>query len=361
MVMSELDKPRDTFILGRGDYRNTTEKVSPGTPAVLPPLPRDAAPNRLTLARWLVDPANPLTARVAVNQYWQMYFGAGIVKTAEDFGSQGEPPSNPELLDWLATEFIRTGWDIRGMQRLVVTSATYRQSSKVTPELLDKDPENRWLARGPRFRMSAEVIRDNALAVSGLLNPQVGGPSVFPYQPKGLWEEMAFGEGFSAQSYVQSKGSDLYRRSLYTFWKRTVPPPSLGTFDAPDREKCTARRTLTNTPLQALVLMNDPTYVEAARALATRTIIEGGKDTGSRLGYAFRLATARLPSAREVGVLRELLSRQQDRYRRDRKTALELILVGDSQPDPRLDARELAAWTIVASAILNLDETITKQ
>jgi hypothetical protein len=361
MVMSELEKPRDTFILGRGDYRNQTEKVSPGTPAVLPPLPRDAAPNRLTLARWLVDPANPLTARVAVNQYWQMYFGAGIVKTTEDFGSQGEPASNPELLDWLATEFVRTGWDIRAIQRLIVTSAAYRQSSRATPELLEKDPENRWLGRGPRFRMAAELIRDNSLAISGLLNAQVGGPSVLPYQPKGLWEEMAFGEGFSAQSYVQSKGSDLYRRSLYTFWKRTVPPPSLATFDAPDREKCTARRTLTNTPLQALVLMNDPTYVEAARALATRAITEGGKVATSRLAYSFRLATARVPSARESSVLRELLSRQLDRYRQDSKAALDLIRVGDSEPDPRIDARELAAWTIVASAILNLDETITKQ
>jgi len=361
MVMSEVDKTRDTFILGRGDYRNATEKVEPGVPATLPPLPRDAAANRLSLARWLVDPANPLTARVAVNQYWQMYFGTGIVKTAEDFGSQGESPSNPALLDWLATEFIRSGWDIRAMQRLIVTSATYRQASKVTPQMLERDPENRMLGRGPRVRLPAELIRDNALAVSGLLNPQIGGPSVFPYQPKGLWEEMAFGEGFSAQSYVPSTGKDLYRRSLYTFWKRTVPPPSLSTFDAPDREKCTARRTPTNTPLQALALMNDPTYIEAARVLATRTLTEGGKDIRSRLAYAFRLATARVPSGQETAVLRELFSRQVDRYRREGKAGIDLIRVGDSQPDPRLDARELAAWTVVASAILNLDETITKQ
>ena len=200
-----------------------------------------------------------------MNRYWQMYFGTGIVKTAEDFGSQGEPPSHPELLDWLATEFIRSKWDVRAMQRLIVTSAAYRQSSRVTPELLEKDPENRLLARGPRFRLPAEMVRDNALAVSGLLNPPVGGPSVFPYQPKGLWEEMAFGDGFSAQTYVQSHGQDLYRRSMYTFWKRTVPPAQMSVFDAPDREKCTARRTVTNTPLQALVLLNDPTYVEAAR------------------------------------------------------------------------------------------------
>ena len=231
--------------------------------------------NRLTLAKWLVDPGNPLTARVAVNHYWQMYFGVGIVKTAEDFGSQGDPPSNQQLLDWLATEFMRTKWDVKAMQRLIVTSAAYRQVSKVSPEMLEKDPENRLLARGPRFRLPAEMVRDNALAVSGLMNEKIGGPSVFPYQPKGLWEEMAFGGDFSAQTYVQSHGKDLYRRSMYTFWKRTVPPPELNTFDAPDREKCTARRGTTNTPLQALVLMNDPTYIEASRALAERDLREG--------------------------------------------------------------------------------------
>src|SRR5439155_4635668 len=218
MVMDEMEKPRETFILARGDYRNKTEKVTPGVPAVLPPLPKDAPLNRLTLAKWLVDPAHPLTARVAVNRYWQMYFGYGIVKTAEDFGSQGEPPVNPELMDWLATEFIRTKWDIKALQRLIVTSAAYRQSSRITPELIEKDPENRLLARGPRFRLPAEIVRDNALCASGLLNREIGGPSVFPYQPKGLWEEMAFGDGFSAQSYAQSSGKDLYRRSMYTFW-----------------------------------------------------------------------------------------------------------------------------------------------
>ena len=216
MVMGEMDKPRETFVLARGDYRNQTEKVQPGVPAMLPPLPKDAPLNRLTLAKWLVDPAHPLTARVAVNRFWQMYFGLGIVKTQEDFGVQGEPPVHPELLDWLATEFIRTGWDVRAMQRLIVTSATYRQSSKVTPALLEKDPENRLLARGPRVRLPAEMIRDTALAASGLLNDEIGGPSVLPYQPKGLWEEMAFGEGFSAQSYEQSHGKDLYRRGMYT-------------------------------------------------------------------------------------------------------------------------------------------------
>jgi hypothetical protein len=361
MVMDEMPKRRDTFILARGDYRNKTEKVEPGVPSVLPPLPTGAPLNRLTLAKWLVDPQHPLTARVAVNRYWQMYFGHGIVKTAEDFGSQGEPPVHPELLDWLATEFIRTGWDVKAMQKLIVTSAAYRQSSKVTPELYEKDPENRLLARGPRFRLQAETIRDAALAASGLLNEQVGGPSVLPYQPPGLWEEMAFGDGFTAQAYKQSHGRDLYRRSMYTFWKRTVPPASLATFDAPDREKCAARRAVTNTPLQALVLLNDPTYVEAARVLAARAVTEGGKDVTARITYAFRLATSRAPSAQESRVLRELYAKQLARYRRDKQAANELLSVGESKADERIDAAELAAWTMVASTILNLDETITKE
>jgi hypothetical protein len=361
MVMSEREKPRETFVLARGDYRNQTEKVQPGVPAMLPPLPKDAALNRLTLARWLVDPGHPLTSRVAVNRFWQTYFGHGIVKTQEDFGVQGEAPSHPELLDWLATEFMRTGWDTRAMQRLMVTSATYRQSSVVTKAVLDKDPENRLHARGVRVRLPAEMIRDTALAASGLLNAEIGGPSVLPYQPKGLWEEMAFGEGYSAQSYEQSHGRDLYRRGMYTFWKRTVPPASLATFDAPDREKCTARRALTNTPLQALVLLNDPTYVEASRALAERTLHEGGKDDKSRVTYAFRLATARVPSGKEVGVLRSLLNKQRTTFARDRQAALRLVDVGESARDKNLDPIEHAAWTTVASAILNLDETITKQ
>ena len=361
MVMADMKKPRETFVLARGDYRNHTDRVDPGVPAMLPPLPKDAPLNRLTLAKWLVDPSHPLTARVAVNRFWQMYFGTGIVKTQEDFGVQGEPPVHPELLDWLATEFVRSGWDVKAIQRLIVTSATYRQSSVVAPELLEADPENRLLARGPRMRLVAEMIRDTALAASGLLNNHIGGPSVLPYQPPGLWEEMAFGEGFSAQAYVQSHGNDLYRRGMYTFWKRTVPPASLATFDAPDREKCTARRAFTNTPLQALVMMNDPTYVEAARALAQRTIVEGGKDEKSRVEYAFRLATARKPSGKEAGILRQLLKGRQEEFRRDRNAALKLLSVGEAPRDKRIDVAELAAWTTVASAILNLDETITKQ
>jgi Protein of unknown function (DUF1553) len=298
---------------------------------------------------------------VTVNRYWQSYFGVGIVKTAEDFGSQGELPSHPELLDWLATEFVRTGWDIKAMQRLIVTSATYRQSSRVAPDLLEKDPENRLLARGPRFRMSAEMVRDNALAVSGLLNPDVGGPSVYPYQPKGLWEEMAFGEIFTGQSYTPGSGKDLYRRSMYTTWKRTVPPPSLSMFDAPDREKCTARRARTNTPLQALVLLNDPTYVEAARALAQRVIKEAGNDPVKRINVAFNLVTARKPQPSEVNILLQLAKQQQEDYRHKKELSQKLVAVGESKADPALNVTDLAAWTTVASTILNLDETITKE
>ncbi len=361
MVMSEMETPRETAILARGDYRNRGEKVSPSVPAVLPPLPKDAPPNRLALANWLVSPAHPLTARVAVNRFWQMYFGTGIVKTAQDFGSQGDQPTHPELLDWLATEFIGRGWDVRAMQRLIVTSAAYRQSSRTTPELIEKDPENRWLARGPRFRLPAEMVRDNALFVAGLLKERLGGPSVFPYQPPGLWEEVSFGDGFSAQTYTPSHGDDLYRRSMYTFWKRTSPPASLITFDAPDREKCTARRSVTNTPLQALVLLNDPTYLEAARTLAQKVITDVPRDASRRIDLAFRLATARTPTKQELGLLLTLASREMAEYKAHPDRARLLLDIGESKPDARLAPAELAAWTTVASAILNLDETITKE
>ena len=361
MVMAEMSKPRDTFILGRGQYDNKGENVTPGVPSFLPPMSRDLPANRLGLAKWILDPSNPLTARVAVNQYWQQYFGTGIVKTAEDFGSQGEPPSHPELLDWLATEFVRSGWDIKAMQRLIVTSATYRQSSMASHELIERDPENRLLARGPRFRLPAEMVRDNALAISGLLSDRIGGPSVYPYQPKGLWEEMAFGEGYSGQSYTESSGSELYRRGMYTVWKRTVPPPSLTLFDAPDREKCTARRTVTNTPLQALALLNDPTYVEAARALAERTLRHGGKSDRARIDFAFKLATARTPDLEERAVLLNSLREFRSAYHRDQKGANKLLSVGETKADANLPRGELAAWTTLASMVLNLDETITKQ
>jgi Protein of unknown function (DUF1549)/Protein of unknown function (DUF1553)/Planctomycete cytochrome C/Concanavalin A-like lectin/glucanases superfamily len=358
-VMAEMAKPRDTFILARGDYRNQTEKVTPGVPSMLPPMPKDAPANRLGLAEWMFSPQHPLTARVAVNRYWQLHFGTGLVKTTEDFGSQGDAPIQRDVLDWLATEF-QSNWDVKAMQRLIVTSATYRQSSQVSVELLEKDPENRLLARGPRFRLPAEMVRDNALAVSRLIDTRIGGPSVFPYQPPGIWEELSRGETFTAQEYHESTGPDLYRRSMYTFWKRTVPPAALNTFDAPDREKCTSRRLITNTPLQALVLLNDPTYVEAARALAQRALLESPGDAASRARFLFRAATARRATPAELRVLLDLAQRELEHYKKDPSQAAKLIAIGASKPG-NVEAVELAAWTTVASTILNLDETITKE
>jgi hypothetical protein len=314
------------------------------------------------LARWLVDPANPLTARVLVNRYWQMVFGTGLVKTAEDFGSQGELPSHPELLDWLATDFVSSGWDVKHMVRSLVTSATYRQSSSALPSAHVVDPENRLLARGSRHRLPAEFIRDQALTVSGLLHGAIGGKSVSPYQPAGLWEELAVradGDRFTAQKYDQSHGKDLYRRTMYTFWKRTSPPPTLATFDAPDRETCTVRRARTNTPLQALILMNDPTYVEAARKLAERLMLEE-PSAEDRIAYAFRLVLARRPTDVEVAALRRLFEKQMAAFRADRPAALKLLAVGESGRNEKLNPAELAAWNVVASVILNLDETVTK-
>ncbi len=356
MVMEEMPTPRDTFVLIRGQYDKPGQKVTPGVPMSLPPLPTRVKHNRLGLAQWLVDPANPLTARVAVNRYWQMYFGTGIVKTVDDFGSQGEWPTHPELLDWLATEFIRTGWDVKAMQRLIVTSATYRQSSRVTPALLQRDPENRLLARGPRLRLSAEMVRDQALAASGLLVEKLGGPSVKPYQPPGLWKELT-----GTEEYQQDHGANLYRRSLYTFWKRTAAPPSMMTFDAAGRETCVVRETRTNTPLQALTLLNDVTYVEASRVLAQRLMTEGGSTPEERITLAFRLATGRKPRPMELEILRRGFQDYRTRYREDHKAALRLLSSGESPRAEKLDVSELAAYTAVASLILNLDETISKE
>ena len=361
MVMQELPQPRETFMLGRGDYRNRGERVVPGTPAWLPAFPPDAPRNRLGLARWIVGRDHPLTARVAVNHYWQSYFGNGLVRTAEDFGLQGELPTHPGLLDWLAREFIDSGWDIKALQKKIVMSATYRQQSNLDPERRNKDPENRLLSRGPRYRLQAETVRDNALVSSGLLIGQVGGPSVFPYQPEGLWKEMAYGDMFTAQVYRLGTGADLYRRSMYTFWKRTIPPPSLGVFDAPDREKCIARRSRTNTPLQALVLMNDPTYVEASRSLAERMLRQGGADGSGRVRFGFERVLARSPSALESGILEDLAREQERNFRESPDQARELLRVGASAPAEGIAEPELAAWTVVASSILNLDEAISKE
>ena len=362
MVMGDLEKPRDTFMLVRGQYDQKGDQVTPGTPAALPALPAGAPANRLGLARWLVSSEQPLTARVIVNRYWQMYFGDGIVKTSENFGSQADWPTHPELLDWLATEFMRSGWDVKAMQRLILTSATYRQSSSVSRDRLERDPENHLLSRGPRLRLPAEFIRDQALAVANLLDPRIGGAGVFPYQPAGLWEELMVredGDNFTAQKYRQSHGPDLYRRSLYTFWKRTSPPSTLGTLDAPDRQTCVVRRQRTNTPLQALLLMNDPTFVEAARKFAERLLVEAGDDR-QRIHLACRLALARAPKPAETEVLLKLYHEQLAVYRRDTAAATRMLQVGESGFDAKLDPAELAAWAMVAGAILNLDETITK-
>jgi hypothetical protein len=311
------------------------------------------------LARWLVDPAHPLTARVAVNRYWQAYFGTGLVKTAEDFGAQGEAPSHPELLDWLATEFVRTGWDVKAMQRLIVTSATYRQASQVSASLRERDPENRLLARGPRQRLTAEMIRDQALSVSSLLVDKIGGVPVKPYQPDGLWEQLSAFQG--RKLFERSKGADLWRRSVYSFWKRTVPPPSMTIFDAPTREFCVVRRPVSSTPLQALALLNDEMYLETARKLAERMMKEGGTSAVARLSYGFRLAAARTPSDTELAALEAGLNGRRDQYRKDRAAAEKLLTAGEAARDPALDAVELAAYTTTASVILNLDEVITRQ
>jgi hypothetical protein len=363
MVMEEMPKPRDTFVLLRGVYDKHGEKVQPAVPEILKFASQpgtDRFVSRLDFARWLVDPAHPLTARVAVNRYWQSYFGTGLVKTIEDFGVQGEWPSHPELLDWLASEFAGNSWNIKAMQRLIVTSATYRQSSRVTKALLDKDPDNRLLARGPRFRLPAEAVRDQALAVSGLLVERLGGPSVKPYQPAGLWRELGEGDMLYGD-YTPDKGTSLYRRSLYTFWKRTVAPPGMMTFDAAGREMCVVRETRTNTPLQALNLMNDVTFVEASRVLAQRIMTEGGAGPEERLTLAFRLATARKPTAAELQVLVVGYRRHLDDYRKNPQAALKLVRAGEYPRNEKLDVPELAAYTALAGLILNLDETITKE
>ena len=359
MVMQDMAQPRTTYVLERGQYHARGVPVSPGVPAVLGQMPVGVPRNRLGFARWLTDTSHPLTARVTVNRYWQRLFGLGLVKTSEDFGIQGALPSHPELLDWLAVEFVRSGWNVKAMLRLIVTSATYRQSSHVGAEAYAVDPQNRRLARGPRLRLSAEQIRDSALVASGLLVRRLGGKSVYPYQPAGLWLELNNRPGYS-QTYPASSSDGLYRRSLYTFWKRTVPSPMLKTFDAPEREFCTVRRSRTNTPLQSLLLLNGPQYVEAARRLGRRMMLADSNsvDTGIRLG--FRLITSREPSASELQVLREVYRTNREHFAANPEAAAKLLSVGTSSRDTRLDAATHAAWTQVARMLLNLDEAITK-
>ncbi len=358
-VMEEMAEPRVTQIRVRGDYRAKGDKVTAGVPRILPPLVPAEKTNRLTLANWLVDPKHPLLSRVTVNRYWASYFGTGLVKTGNEFGTQGELPSHPELLDWLAREFIDSGWNIKAMQRRIVMSATYRQSATPTPELLLRDPNNRLLARGPRLRLTAETIRDCALDFAGLLDRKrpTGGPSVKPYQPAGLWEEKMFG----GNKYEESKGADLYRRSLYTLWKRTVPNPTLMTFDAPDRAICTEQRGLTCTPLQAFVTLNEKGFVEAARVFAERVVKEGGPDLNQRITYAYKTVLARPPSPRERKILSDVHADMVATYQKDLKAAVDLLATGEAKRAEQVDELDLAAWTTVANVLLNLDETITKE
>jgi hypothetical protein len=359
-IWRDMDKPRDSFVMVRGQYDAPGEKVGRAVPAVFPVMKQSGqVPNRLDLARWLVSSEHPLTARVTVNRFWQQFFGVGLVKTADDFGSQGEPPSHPELLDWLAMSFQESGWDVKALVRSLVTSAAYRQSAAVIPALLQRDPENRWLARGPRFRLDAEQLRDNALFVSGLLDGALGGKGVRPYQPPNIWEPVGY-SGSNTRTYRQEAGSALYRRSLYVFFKRTAPPPFMATFDAPNREQFCSRRERSNTPLQALQLLNDVQHFEAARGLASRMMTEGGSRPEDRIRFAFKTVLSRPPSAMELEVVRSTFGRFLERYQADPESARKAIRVGESAPRSGLSETELAAYTLTANLLLNLDETVTR-
>lgn len=355
MIMRDRAESRETYLLKRGvwDAPDKSERLYPNTPECLPPLSKDAPQNRLALAQWLVAPDHPLTSRVTVNRYWQHFFGIGLVKTSEDFGVQGERPTHPELLDWLAVEFIRTGWDVKALHKLIVMSATYQQNSDVPPELAECDLYNRLLARGPRFRLSAQSLRDQALALSGLLVERLGGPGVLPYQPPGVWEDFSLGK----ISYQQSQGDDLYRRSVYTFWRRSVGPTTL--FDNAGRQVCTVRPSLTNTPLHALTLLNDTTFVEAGRKFAER-ILQERSNPAERVRYAFRLATCREPSESELTSLLTSLQFLVDEYRANPEAAAEFVRVGEAPYDDQLDAIDVAAYGSLMNVILNLDEVETK-
>ena len=356
LVMQERPSAPRAWVLQRGEYDQRQYEVPSGVPDVLPELPPDVPANRLGLARWLVHPGHPLTARVTVNRLWQSLFGTGLVKTSEDFGVMGERPSHPELLDWLAVEFIESGWNVNHMLTLMTTSATYRQSSLVTPEKHHVDPENRMLSHGPRLRLEAEVLRDQALAVSGLLQRKIGGPGVRPYQPAGLWRVVAI-VGSNTARFKQDSGDALYRRSLYTFWKRTSPPPSMAAFNAPTREQCTVRRERTNTPLQALVLMNGPQFVEAARHLAQRAV-RGHSDDASRVKWMLNVVLARPPEQADVGEMLAAAAEFRDVFAQNPDGARKLIDTGDSDLDHTIDAAELAAWTMVANTLMNRDDFI---
>ena len=357
MTMRELDQPRPTFVLKRGAYDAPAEQVTADTPAGILLFPANLPRNRLGLARWMTADQNPVVSRVAVNRFWSFFFGRGLVASVEDFGAQGQSPSHPELLDWLARDFLDHGWNVKALCKQIVLSSTYCQSTTPRdPKLLAEDPDSRWLARGPRYRLSAEQVRDNALAVSGLLVPKLGGPSVMPYQPAGLWEEAGTGK-----SYNQAKGEGLYRRSLYTFWRRTSPPPTMVTFDATSRETCTARRERTATPLQALVLLNDPQFIEAARVLAEKLIQQHPGSVEARIQTAFRLLTSRAPTERETAILLRLYKDQQSRFTTTPANATALLTVGDSPRNDKLNPADHAATTVVIQTLMSFDECVTKR
>ncbi len=359
LISGERDEPLPAHVLIRGQYDKPGEKVEAATPPFLPPVAKQGARvTRLDFARWLVSPEHPLTARVTVNRFWQQLFGAGLVRTPGDFGVQGEAPTHPELLDWLAGEFMRGGWDVKRLVKLLVTSATYRQEARVSPALLDLDPQNRLLGRASRLRLDAEVLRDQALALGGLLVGEIGGPPVKPYQPANIWEPVAFG-GSNTKTYVQDTGAALYRRSLYTFWKRTAPAPAMSTFDAPSRENFCVGRSRSNTPLQALALMNDVQQFEAARGLAERLLLRTSSEA-ERLAEAFRCVTARTPEPAEAKLLAEALATHRAHFAQHAEAASQVIANGESKPNPTLPVPEFAAWTMVANLLLNLDETIVR-
>ncbi len=356
MVMNNA-QPRETHILNRGNYTEPLTRVSPAVPALFKPVGKSFPPNRLGLAEWICSPENPLTARVQVNRYWQVFFGRGLVKTSENFGVQGSPPSHPKLLDWLATEFVRSGWDVKGLQKLIVMSSTYRQSSKVSAALLKRDPDNELLARGARFRMPSMVLRDMALAESGLINLKLGGKPVYPYQPPGIWSSLAITDERDF-TYPQSHGDDLYRRSIYTFWRRTVAPGDM--FDSATRQVCTVNMAQTSTPLHALTMMNDTAWVEAGRAMAARAM-KSARSATDRLTYAFRLACARRPRPDELAILKGSLDKALAAFAKDPASAKAYLAVGESPVDTSLDPTQHAAYAAVCLSILNLDEAMTRE
>jgi hypothetical protein len=357
-ISTEKKTAPEAYILFRGEYTQRRDKVGADTPMILPKFESGFPRNRLGFAKWLLGADHPLTARVTVNRFWQELFGTGLVRTAGDFGTTGELPSHPELLDWLAVEFRQQGWDVQQFFKLLVSSSAYRQSAVVDEEKLEKDPDNRLLSRGPRFRMDAEMVRDYALAASGLLVPKLGGPSVRPYQPPGVWEAVAMPESNTGR-YRQDRGENLYRRSLYTFWKRAAPPASMEVLNAPNRETCTVRRDRTNTPIAALVTLNDVQFVEAARVLAEKAIQSGGGDD-SRIEFVARRLLARPFSAEELPIVKKSLADLRVVYRDRPDEAKKLIAFGESKADADLDAGELAAWTMLINELMNLDEVLNK-